>query len=151
MSTPKTPKQRGRKEILTEELARKICKMVEQMPDAEIPVTWDNVIAHTKKRFGHGFNRQMLSQKTWDGRKLISEAFDVAKETQRRMKHDAAPKYKTAARGVLQKRITDLEAKVLARDKELEDERARKIHGLDTVLHTRHDLRRLLEEAAKGK
>jgi len=141
----------GRKEILTEELARKICKMIERMPDTDIPVTWENVIAHSKKRFGHGFNRQMLSQKEWDGRKLISEAFNEAKDIQRRANKDTAPKYGTAPRAVLQKRIADLEAKIMTLQYELEAERARKIDDLDAVLNTRFDLRRLLEESAKGK
>ncbi|WP_283744838.1 hypothetical protein [Sideroxydans sp. CL21] len=146
-----TTSKLGRKEILTKDLAGKICKMIERMPDADIPVTWENVIAHSKKRFGQGFNRQMLSQKTWDGRKLISEAFDLAKETQRRKQHDSAPKYKTAPRSIMQKRIADLEAKVLALTEELEAERSRKINDLDAVLNTRFDLRVLLEESSKGK
>lgn len=141
----------GRKEILTEDLARKIRKMIELMPDADIPVTWENVIAHSKKKFGHGFNRQMLSQKTWDGRKLIAEAFYLAKETQKRKQNDSAPKYKTAPRSIMQKRIADLEAKVLALTEELETERARKINDLDAVLNTRFDLRRLLEELTTDK
>lgn len=141
----------GRKEILTEDLARKICKMVERMPDADIPVTWANVIAHSKKKFDHGFNRQMLSQKAWDGRKLISEAFDLAKEIQKRKQRDSSPKYKTAPRSIMQKRIADLEAKVLALQEELEAERARKVNDLDAVLNTHFDLRRLLEESAKDK
>jgi hypothetical protein len=32
----------GRKEILTEELARKIARMVSLFPDSQIPVTWEN-------------------------------------------------------------------------------------------------------------
>jgi len=151
MAMSETTPKLGRKEILTEDLARKICKMIERFPDAEIPVTWDNVIANSQKRFGHGFNRQMLSQKEWNGRKLISEAFKEAKAIQRRMNKDAAPKYGTASRAVLQKRIADLEAKVLVLQEELEAERARKIDTLDAVLNTRLDLRRLLEESDKGK
>jgi len=151
MTMSKTTSKLGRKEILTEDLAGKICKMIERMPDADIPVTWENVIAHSKKRFGHGFNRQMLSQKTWNGRKLISEAFDLAKETHKRKQNDSAPKYKTAPRSIMQKRIADLEAKVLALTEELEAERARKVNELDAVLNTRFDLRRLLEESAKSK
>lgn len=149
MTMSETTSKLGRKEILTEDLARRICKMIERMPDADIPVTWGNVIVHSKKKFGHGFNRQMLSQKTWDGRKLISEAFDLAKEIQKRKQHDSAPKYKTAPRSIMQRRIANLEAKVLALQEELEAERARKISDLDAVLNTRFDLRRLLEESAK--
>ncbi|MFZ3017314.1 MAG: hypothetical protein WA056_02510 [Gallionella sp.] len=141
----------GRKEILTEQVAKQICRMIERMPDAAIPVTWENVIAHTKKRVGHGFNRQMLSQKEWDGRKLIAEAFSEAKEVQKRMQNDSAPKYKTAARAVLQKRIADLEAKNLALQEELEKERARKIDALDAFLNTRCDLRKLLQESDENK
>ena len=136
----------GRKEILTEELARKIVKMITTFPDFNIPVTWENVMAHSKKKFGHAFNRQMLSQKEWHGRKLIAEAFSEAKEIQRRKRNDATPKYKTAARSVLQKRIGELEAMNLALQEELEKVRAKQVDQLDTFLNTQCDLRKLLSE-----
>ncbi|RFS77882.1 hypothetical protein D0U00_17155 [Leclercia adecarboxylata] len=138
----------GRREILTEELARRIAKMVSLFPDSQIPVTWRNVMTHSKKMFGHAFNRQMLSQKQWRGRKLIAEAFSEAKNIQRRMQNDTAPKYKTAARSVLQKKISELEAKNLALREELETVRAQQIDKLDTFLNTTHneiELRKLLQ------
>lgn len=137
----------GRKELLTEEVARKICRMIERMPDTGIPVTWDNVMVHAKKKVGHAFNRQMLSQKAWSGRKLIAEAFNEAKEVQRRQQHDAAPKYATAGRAVLQKRIADLEAKNLALQEELEKVRAQQIDTLDAFLNIPRNLRKLITGA----
>lgn len=138
----------GRPEILTEELARKIAKMVELFPDSEIPVTWENVMAHAKKRFGHGFNRQMLGQKEWNGRKLIAEAFGEAKTVQRRMQNDARPKYRNAQRSFLLNRITELEAKLVAKTEELEKVRAQKIDELDAFLNTPRDLRQMIERFA---
>ncbi|TXH17557.1 MAG: hypothetical protein E6R00_04380 [Gammaproteobacteria bacterium] len=135
----------GRPEILTEELARKIAKMIELFTDSEIPVTWENVIAHSKKRFGHGFNRQMLGQKEWNGRKIIAEAFSEAKTVQRRMQNDARPKYRNAQRSVLHKRIAELEAKVIALKEELEKVRAQQIDELDAFLNTPRDLRQMFE------
>lgn len=137
----------GRKEILTEGLARSICRMIERMPDAGIPITWGTVMAHAKRRFDHGFNRQMLSQKRWNGRKLIAEAFNEAKSIQRRMRKDAAPKYKTGSRSVLQGRIAALEAKVLTLQEELEGVRAKQVHALDTFLNTQLDLRELIQNS----
>jgi hypothetical protein len=140
--------KRGRKEVLTEELARKIARMISLLPDSQIPVTWENVMTHAKKKFGHAFNRQMLSQKEWRGRKLIAEAFGEAKSIQRRMHNDTAPKYKTAARSVLQKKIGELEAKNLALREELETVRAQQVDKLDAFLNTTSkeiDLRRLLD------
>lgn len=136
----------GRKEILTEELARKIVKMITMFPDFRITVTWENVMAHSKKKFGHEFNRQMLSQKEWNGRKLIAEAFSEAKAIQRRLHNDTAPKYKTAARAALQKRIGELEAMNLALKEELEKVRATQVNQLDTFLNTQCDLRKLLSD-----
>lgn len=141
----------GRKEILTEELARKIVKMITMFPDFKILVTWENVMAHSKKKFGHAFNRQMLSQKEWQGRKLITEAFSEAKEIQRRKYNDTAPKYKTAARSVLQKRIGELEAMNLALQEELEKVRAKQVDQFDTFLNTQCDLRKLLSEFYEAK
>lgn len=137
----------GRKEILTEQLAMKIAKMIELFPDALIPVTWENVMAHSKKRFGHGFNRQMLGQKEWNGRKIIAEAFGDAKGIQRRMRNDSVPKYRSAPRAVLQKRISDLEARILALKDELEAVRAHQYASLDVFLNTPTDLRNLVEAA----
>ncbi|HZX32799.1 MAG TPA: hypothetical protein VFF03_15725 [Rhodocyclaceae bacterium] len=138
----------GRKEILTEQLARRIAKMIELFPDSQIPVTWENVMAHSKKRFGHGFNRQMLGQKEWDGRKIIAEAFSEAKSVQRRMHSETLPKYRNAARGTLHKRIAELEARNMALMEELEKVRAQQIDELDTFLNTPRDLRQLIERVA---
>lgn len=138
----------GRKEILTEQLARKIAKMIELFSDSQIPVTWESVIAHSKKRFGHGFNRQMLSQKEWNGRKIIAEAFSEAKAVQRRLRNDSMPKYKNAQRSVLHNRIAQLEAKVIALQDELEKVRAQQIDELDAFLNTPRDLRQLLAHYA---
>lgn len=135
----------GRPEILTEELARKIAKMIELFPDSEIPVTWENVMAHAKKRFGHGFNRQMLGQKEWNERKIIAEAFSEAKTVQRRMQNDVRPKYRNAQRSFLLNRITELEAKLVAKTEELERVRAQKIDELDAFLNTPRDLRQMIE------
>ncbi len=137
----------GRKEILTEQLARKIAKMIELFPDSQIPVTWENVMAHSKKKYGHGFNRQMLGQKSWDGRKIIAEAFSEAKSVQRRMINDSLPKYRNAPRAALQKRIADLEARNLALMEELEKVRAQQIDELDSLLNTPRDLRKLIGDA----
>lgn len=138
----------GRPEILTEELARKIAKMIELFPDSWIPVTWESVIAHSKKRFGHGFNRQMLGQKEWNGRKIIAETFSEAKTVQRRMQNDARPKYRNAQRSFLLNRITELEAKLVAKSDELEKVRAQKIDELDAFLNTPRDLRQMIERFA---
>lgn len=139
----------GRPELLTETLARKIAKMIELFPDNQIPVTWESVMAHSKKQFGHGFNRQMLGQKEWDGRKIIAEAFSEAKSVQRRMQKDSLPKYRNAARSILQKRITELEARNMALTEELEKVRAQQIDELDAFLNTpRRDLRQLIERFA---
>jgi hypothetical protein len=138
----------GRKEILTEDLAKRIAKMISQMPDSSVPVTWENVMAQAKRKFGHGFNRQMLSQKEWNGRKIIAEAFSEAKSVQSRMQRESAPKYQTAPRALLQKRIADLEAKVLGLREELETVRAHQYEKLDVFLNTPNDLRSLVERAA---
>lgn len=135
----------GRPEILTEALARKIAKMIELFPDNGVPVTWENVIAHSKKRFGHGFNRQMLGQKEWNGRKIIAEAFSEAKTVQRQMQNNDRPKYRNAQRSVLHNRIAELEAKVIALKEELESVRAQQMDELDAFLITPRDVRQMIE------
>lgn len=141
----------GRKEILTEDLAKRIAKMITQMPDSSIPVTWENVMAQAKRKFGHGFNRQMFSQKEWNGRKIIAEAFSEAKSVQSRMHRESAPKYQTAPRALLQKRIADLEAKVLGLRDELETVRAHQYEALNIFLNAPSDLRSLIEEVVSQR
>jgi len=137
----------GRKELLTEAIAKQICRMIERMPDANILVTWENVVAQSNKKFGHDFNRQLLSQKEWCGRKLIAEAFSVAKEVQKSKQNDSSPKYKTGSRALMQKRIADLESRNLALIEELEKVRSQQIDKLDIFLNSGCDLRKLLENA----
>ncbi len=141
----------GRKEVLTFELACKIVKLIEQMPDTQVPVTWENVVLKVKTKLGKELRRNVLSQKEWDGRKLIAEAFDDAKEVQRRLLKQEAPKYANSPRGVLRKRIEQLEAKVHALQTELENSRAAQYTQLDLFRATRLDLRRMVEDAQQGK
>ena len=141
----------GRKELLTEQIAKQICKMIERMPDAGIPVTWSNIIIYTKKKTGHMFTRQTLSQKSWNGRQLITEASGQAREVQKRLQHDTAPKYATSARTVLQRRIAELEAKNLALQEELEKVRAQQFDELDTFLLLPRDLHALIDTGTQRK
>src|SRR5471032_419730 len=140
----------GRKEILTEKMARHICKMIERMPDSGIPVTWDSVMSHVKKKFGNSFNCQTLSQKSWEGRQLIAEAFSEAKSVQKRLLNDSAPKYATSARSVLQKRIAELEAKNLSLQEELEKVRAQQFDELDVFLIRPRNLQDLIDIETTG-
>lgn len=139
----------GRKEVLTEQLARKIARMIELFPDSDIPITWASVMAHSKKRFGHGFNRQMLSQKEWNGRKIIAEAFKEAKSVQRKLSNDSLPKYNKAHRSLLRKRIAELEAKNIALREELEEVRAQQIDELDAFLNIPRDIRLMADSFTK--
>lgn len=141
----------GRKEILSENVAKQISKLIEKMPDVGIPITWENVLSHAKKKLGHRFTRQMLSQKEWEGRKIIAEAFKEAKEIQKRKKSSGSPKYSTASRAVLQRRIADLEAKNLAMQELLEKERALKIDYLDAFMNTRCDIVELINKSRGNK
>lgn len=141
----------GRKEVLTFEFARKIVRLIEQMPDMQVPVTWDNVVLHVRTKLGKELRRNVLSQKEWDGRKLIAEAFNEAKVVQRRLLKQEAPKYANSPRGVLRKRIEQLEAKVHALQTELENSRSAQYTQLDLFRATRMDLRRMVEDAQQGK
>lgn len=135
----------GAKEILTHALANKIIRMIEQFPDANIAVTWENVTRQTKLRFGHQFQRNVLSQKTWDGRKLIAEAFQDSKEIQRRQARDTAPKYANEPRGRLRSIIANLQAENLALREQLARARAMQYDELHSLLDTRTPLNRLIE------
>lgn len=139
----------GRPEILTFEVAQKIVKLIGRFPDAEIPATWENVEAQCKKRYGLDVGWRTLSQKEWDGKKLIADALNEAKTVQKRMRNDSAPTYKTSSRATLQELVQRQNAKILALKDELEKVRAHQFNTLDAFLHTRLDLRDLLNKATR--
>lgn len=128
---------RGRKELLTKDLARKIALLIERFPDAGIAVTWENVIEQVTRQFGHRFHRNPLSQKAWDGRKLIAEAFSDAKQVQRRMLKDNAPRYADNPRSKLREVIARLQAENLALRKQLENVRAQQYDEFHSLLDLR--------------
>lgn len=140
-----TKRKGGPKEILTLALARKIVIMIQNFPDADIDATWDNVIRQTKVRFGHEFRRHVLSQKTWDGRKLIAEAFQEAKEIQRRKNRDTAPKYANESRARLRNLVSKLQSEILTLREQLERVRAAQYDEIHSLLDTRTPLNELIK------
>lgn len=143
---PDSSPKGGRKEVLTEDLARAICHMIERLPDAEVAVTWENIIAQTKLNFGQEFKRNVLSQKAWGGRRLIAEAFKEAKDVERRLVHQRAPKYASSTRGALRQRIAILEAKVITLKAELEATLAHQYDELDVLWRRNTPLNKLLDK-----
>jgi hypothetical protein len=142
-------RQSGAKEVLTQELAKKIALMVEQFPDASIDVTWENVVLQTKLRFGEEFRRNVLSQKKWDGKKLIADAYHDAKEVQRRQARDTAPKYGNEPRSRLRMIVAKLQAEVLALRSQLAQVRAVQYDEIHSLLDTRTPLNRLVTVKAE--
>lgn len=134
----------GAKEVLTEAVARKIARMIEQFPDANIAITWVNVIRYTKLRFGHEFRRNVLSQKTWNGRRLIAEAFQDAKAIERRQARDTAPKYANEPRSRLRLIVAKLQSEILALREQLDRVRAEQYDEMHSLLDTRTPLNQLV-------
>jgi predicted membrane chloride channel (bestrophin family) len=117
--------------------------MIKQFPNASIPVTWDNVMRQVKLRFGHEFRRNVLSQKVWDGRKLIAEAFQDAKKIQGRLARDTAPKYANEPRSRLRQIVAKLQSENLALREQLDQVRAQQYDEIHSLLDTRTPLSRL--------
>ena len=141
----------GRPEVLTKSLARQIARLVETMPDQGLEVTWDNVIALISRDYGHTIGRRQLSQKSWDGVKIVAKAFNTAKAVQRRMKRDGGNRYSTTSRQNLVKKIAVLEARVEQLSEELEAVRAVKYESLDRLRVTDGDLRAATGAASDAK
>ena len=134
----------GAKETLTRDVAWQIKLMVDQFPDAGIDVTWENVVKQTKLRFGKEFRRNVLSQKKWDGVRLISDAYRDAKEVQRRQARDTAPKYANEPRSRLRMIVANLQAEILALRSQLERGRSTQYDEIHALLDTRTPLNRLV-------
>ncbi len=135
----------GRPEVLTHELALKICRLIETMPDLEIEVSWDNVAANVERKFGHKIGKRQLAQKSWGDRKLIGEAFSSAQEVQRLVKADGGRRHATTSRQNLLRKIETLEAKLQQASQELDAARAIRYDSLDRLRVTTSDLRKVVE------
>lgn len=141
----------GAKEVLTEDLARKIARLVQNFPDTGIPVTWENIIVQVKLRFGREFRRNVLAQKEWGGRRLIHEAFNDAKAVQRRDAHDRAPKYAKEPRSRLRLLVAKLQSEILALRETLEKLRSAQYDEIFALLDTRTPLNRAVEARSQGQ
>jgi hypothetical protein len=141
----------GRPEVLTEELARKIVKMIEVLPDMDVEVTWANVIAQVKRKFGHQFGRRVLAMKEWGGRALIAEAYEQAKAVQRQLRAQGRLRRNAnMPRHALQLRIETLTAQLKAAQKTIEELRLLQYDKLDILRATNFDLRREVESLEKA-
>ncbi|WP_131367722.1 hypothetical protein [Comamonas thiooxydans] len=141
---PKIKRRAGAREVLTEDLAKRIALMVQQFPDARIAVTWDNVVRQTKLRIGHEFRRNVLATKQWNGRKLIADAFHDAKKIQRRLARDMEPMYANEPRSRLRLVIARLQAENLALREQLELVRTMQYDEIHALLDTRTPLNQLV-------
>lgn len=142
----KSGRKGGREEVLTLEVAKEIAKMVRRLPDAGVPVTWKNIEAHVSKRFQITPKRNVLSQKEWNGRRLVWEAYDDATKIEKRLQRQTTSKYASSSRAALRARITELEAEKIQLQTELDAIRERQYDEL-CVLWTRNTpLQKLLED-----
>jgi hypothetical protein len=142
----------GRPEVLTEELARKIVKLIEIMPDMDEPVAWENIVRKVKTKFGHEFGRRVLSTKKWDGRPLIKEAYDNANLVQRQLHTQGRSRINaTLPRNKLRERIEVLTAKLKAAEQTIAELRVMQYDKLDVLRATKFDLRVEAESLKKGK
>lgn len=136
----------GRPEVLTEELARKIVKFIEILPDMDVEVTWANVVAQVKRKFGHEFRRGVLATKQWGGRALIADAYEQAKAVQRQLRTQGRSRTNaTLPRQALQLRIETLTAKLKAAEQTIAELRVMQYDQLDVLRTTHFDLRKETE------
>lgn len=142
VAVKKVKRKSGPKERLTLDLARRIVTMIGQFPDIPISVTWENILKQVKLRFGHDFRRNVLSQKSWDGRKLISDAYDEAKEIERSQARDVAPKYANEPRSRLREVVAKLQAENLALREQLAKVRAAQYDEIHSLLDLRTPMHR---------
>ena len=141
----------GRKEVLTVALAKKIVKLIRTLPDAGVPVTWKNIETHIEKSLNISPKRNVLSTKEWDGKKLIWDAYDEALKVESALKQQRIPKYANSSRSVLRKRITELEAKLIRLQAELDLTREKKYDELSVLWARSTPLNELLDECAQAK
>ena len=152
VSAPTSIVKTGRPEVLTEELARKIVRMIELLPDTDEQVTWANIVAKVKNKFGFALGRRVLSTKKWDGRALIAEAYEQAHAVQRQLHaHGRIRTNSTMPRQALQARIETLTAKLKVAEQTIAELRVMQYDKLDILRATYFDLRQEVETIRKQK
>lgn len=140
----------GRPEVLTEELAKKIVKMIELLPDMDEQVTWANIVAKVKNKFGYQLGRRVLSTKQWEGRALIAEAYEQAQAVQRQLRSQGRVRLNsTMPRQALQARIETLTAKLRAAEQTIAELRVMQYDKLDILRANYYDLREEVETIRK--
>ena len=140
----------GRPEVLTEELAHKIVKMIELLPDMDVEVTWANIVAKVKQKFGQELGRRVLATKEWDGRALIAEAYEQAHAVQRQLRSQGHRRINsTMPRQALQARIETLTAKLKVAEQTIAELRVMQYDQLDILRGTQFDLRQEVETIRK--
>lgn len=140
----------GRPELLTEELARKIVKFIEVLPEMDVPITWANVVAQIKRKFGHEFGRRVLATKKWGDRALIAEAYEQANAVQRQLRTQGRLRANsTLPRKALQDRIETLTAKLRTAEQTIAELRVMQYDKLDILRATHFDLREEVETIRK--
>lgn len=140
----------GRPEVLTEELAGKIVKFIEVLPDMDVEVTWANVVAQVKRKFGLELGRRVLATKQWGGRALIAEAYEQANAVQRQLRAQGRLRTNsTLSRQALQSRIETLTAKLRAAEQTIAELRVMQYDQLDILRATHFDLRKEVETIRK--
>lgn len=151
-SSPASIVKTGRPEVLTEVLARKIVKMIELLPDTDEQVTWANIVALVKRKFGHKLGRRVLATKEWDGRALIAEAYEQAHAVQRQLHSQGRIRTNsTMPRQALQARIETLTAKLKVAEQTIAELRVMQYDKLDILRATHFDLRQEVETIRKQK
>lgn len=150
VSTSASIGKTGRPEVLTEEFARKIVTLIEVLPDKDVQVTWANVVAEVKRKFGLKLGRRVLATKEWDGRALIAEAYEQAHAVQRQLRSQGRIRTNsTMPRQALQARIETLTAKLKAAEQTIAELRVMQYDKLDILRATHFDLRQEVETIRK--
>lgn len=142
----KKVRKSGRKEVLTIDMAKKIAILIRRFPDAEVPVTWKNIEIHVAKKFGITPKRNVLSTKEWGGKRLIWDAYNEAIEVEKRLSKQLTSKYTESSRAVLRARISELEAKIIQLQAELDVTREKQYHELCVLWNQNTPLNKLLDK-----
>ncbi len=149
-SSSATSGKPGRPEVLTEEMAGKIAKFIEVLPDMDVEVTWANVVAQVKRKFGLELGRRVLATKQWGGRAIIAEAYEQANAVQRQLRAQGRLRTNaTLSRQALQSRIETLTAKLRAAEQTIAELRVMQYDQLDILRAKQFDLRIEVEALRK--
>lgn len=125
--------KQGRKNLLTEQMQKKITRLIHSIEITEARISWEFLKDEVHRNYGLTITRQTLASNT-----KIAEAYKSAKEYQSKLKEQYKQlPFKTLPRNALREKVIEMQARINTLEAELATVRAHQYDQMSAFLTTR--------------